>query len=77
MLSGLHTAGGKMDLSCKDGIFTLSGETPFPAGMRFIFPDHFRVESDQLKALPGNRFELRKCSNILKGHIAIDRSKLF
>lgn len=66
-----------MDLSCKDGIFTLSGEIPFPAGMQFIFPDHFRVVSDQLKALPGNRFELQNSSNILKGHIEIDRSKLF
>ena len=76
-LSGLHTAGGKMDLSCKDGTFTLSGEIPFPAGMQFIFPDHFRVISDQLKALPGNRFELRNSSDSLKGHIEIDRSKLF
>lgn len=76
-LSGLHTADGKMDFSCRDGVFTLFREKPFPAGMQFIFPDHFRIVSEQLRSLPGNRFELQNSSGILKGHIEIDRSKLF
>ena len=74
----LHTAWGKVDLVLEQGRFMLMREQPFPAGMKFVFPDYmdFQCSTSGVNALPGNVFELETASKVLSGGIALIPERL-
>ena len=78
MLEKLHTVRGLVGLRLGGGGFVLTRSEPFPAGTRFVFPDHFRFDcrTPGVRALPGNTFELTRSAGELAGGLAVIPEKL-
>ncbi len=72
-LDPLHTTGGKVQFSIKDGILSLKRDRAFVKGSRLRLPEYFRFVPDgnALKILPDNTFEVLQDINAFTGKITL------
>ena len=72
-LNPLHTVGGKVQFSIKNGVLSVKRDNAFVKGTRFRLPEYFRFEPDGnfIKALPDNTFELLQDANEFSGRITL------
>ncbi len=72
-LNPLHTVGGKVQFSIKNGVLSVKRDNAFVKGSKFRLPEYFRFEPDGnfIKVLPDNTFELLQDVNGFSGRISL------